>query len=97
VRAKNYRKLLIVHSEIRYFVRVQGRRSAYGADIHTLIISRINTPKFGVGLKFEPVEDPAHRGHRNRAKWQFMDGHYLMWSTSIRNILRSGSAAPQRS
>jgi len=60
--------LVSVRQEIRYFVQVQGRRSAsgglttpydfltYGADIHTFSISRINPPKYGGGLKFEPVE-----------------------------------------
>ena len=31
-----------------------------GADIHTLSISKINSPKFGGGLKFEP--DPREIG-----------------------------------
>jgi len=33
---------------------------------------RIHLPKFGGGLKFEPVEDPAHREHRNCAKKSFL-------------------------
>jgi len=44
-----------------HFCQVQERRKFYhpdeksiGAGIHTLSISKINPPKFGGGLKFEP-------------------------------------------
>jgi len=40
----------------------------YGAGRNTLSISRINSPKFGGGLKFEPVDKSRSAGTQKLSK-----------------------------
>jgi len=44
----------------------------HGAGRNTLSISRINPPKFGGGLKFEPVDKSRSAGMQKLSnKWRF--------------------------